>query len=94
MGGLRRHPLHGLSLAKPERPCAPVPPGVRILSNTCIAPGFKMLSKANWLVKVLPLIAPTDGYDFDTIIVSPDDIVSVMGRQAPRPVVPADPAPR
>lgn len=93
MGGLRRHPLHGLSPAAPPRPCAPVPADVRLLHNTCIAPGFKMLAKDNLLVRVLPLLAPTDGYAFDTIIVSPDDYGAVSAqRQAARAASPRAPA--
>lgn len=81
MGGLRRHPLHGLSPARPPRSCVPASPGVRMLANTCIAPGFKMLAKASSLVKVLPLDEGTEGYDFDTIIVSPDDVVAMTRRE-------------
>ena len=55
--------------------------GVRVLSNSCIGSGFKMLAKDSWQVALLSLAEPTDGYDFDTVIVSPDDAVAIT---APR----------
>jgi hypothetical protein len=82
MGGLRHHALNGYRPAPPRRPCLPAPPGVRVLDNTCIAPCSKMLAKDGWLVKVLPLADPTEGSDFDTIIVSPDDYVAMTVRCA------------
>lgn len=81
MGGLRRHPLHGLSPPAPVRLCAPIPAGVRILGNSCIAPGCKMLAKDNLLVTVILLAASTAGYDFDTVIVSADDLAGVLNQQ-------------
>jgi hypothetical protein len=47
--------------------------GVRVLTNSVIAPGYKMLAKAGFQVAILRLADPTDGYDFDTIIVGGDE---------------------
>lgn len=77
MGGLRRHPLHGLSPRPPPRPCLPASPGIRLLANACVAPGVKLLAKDDRPVAILHLSAPTGGYDFDTIIVSPDDYAAM-----------------
>ena len=72
MGGLRRYPLDGVE-AMTQRWCIPAPPGVRLLANTCVAPGSKLLAKERAPVTCLKLDAPTDGFDFDTIIVHPAD---------------------
>lgn len=44
MGGVHRAALHGLTPTAPQRYCPPLPPGVRLLGNSCIAPGCKMLA--------------------------------------------------
>jgi hypothetical protein len=44
-----------------------------VLTNSVIAPGSKMLAKAGFQVAILRLADPTDGYDFDTIIVGGDE---------------------
>jgi hypothetical protein len=79
MGGLRRSPL-AHALAEPPLPGGPVPRGVVVLGNCCVAPGAKLLSKGGSLVATLYLVDPTDGYDFDTLIVNPADYPAVAGR--------------
>jgi hypothetical protein len=51
--------------------------GVRVLSNSCIGAGFKMLAKDGGQVALFSLASSTDGYDFDTVIVSHDDAVAI-----------------
>jgi hypothetical protein len=60
-------------VAPPSRRCAALPPGVRVLHNTCVAPGAKALAKDGLLLRVLYLDEPTDANEFDTIIINPGD---------------------
>jgi hypothetical protein len=72
MGGLTRRPLDHVAPTVP-RFCVPAPVGVTLLTNCCVAPGCKVLAKDGWMVACLELDQPADGYDYDTIIVSPGD---------------------
>jgi hypothetical protein len=49
---------------------------VRVLSNSCIGRASSCWP-SGWQVALLSLGEPTEGYDFDTIILSPDDAVAI-----------------
>jgi hypothetical protein len=72
MGGLRRHPLDGAASPVLRRGY-PVPAGIRVLTNSCVERGAKVLTKDGWMVATLDIDDPPEGYDFDTVIVSACD---------------------
>ncbi len=84
MDDYHRQSFDNLRPAPRERHCHPVPAGVKVLSNSCVAPGSKLLGKERREVAVLRLDAPTETYDFDMIIVSPDDIVAALSARRDR----------
>jgi hypothetical protein len=78
MGGLHRHPLNGLGPASASRSIKPAPPHVPVLTNAAVAPGCRLLSLDGCLQQTADLADPLDGITFDTIIVNPDDYVTML----------------